>query len=53
MTEVCFNDLTARLGVATVAVEVKGLVLDLTTLTTVLGNSWNQWCVAWTWLVNL
>jgi len=28
MTEIYFNDLTARVGVATVAVEVKGLMLD-------------------------
>jgi len=25
MTEICFNDLTVRVGVATIAVEVKGL----------------------------
>jgi len=33
ITEVCFNDLTARVGVATRAMEVKSLVLETVTAT--------------------
>jgi len=43
MTEIYFNDLTARVGTATVAVEVKGLVLgSVTNIRIEILGAWNQ-----------
>jgi len=43
MTEIYFNDLTARVGKATVAVEVKGLVLgSVTNIRIEILGAWNQ-----------
>ena len=46
MTEICFNNLTAIVGVATVAVDVNGLVLETVTVT-VFGFELTETCVQW------